>query len=202
MDENVKKFLEEMDELTKEGVFGEEPKLYAYLREGMDLNSFFIKIFVDWLEDRNQVGKENVHKIISLLLEIYCDAFKINPTKTIEILAYFIDGFPGVPHSDIATPLYNWFQSLINWRESLPTGKNPGSSFQVAQNTITVYQKGVELVNRILVVLISLKCESRGDEYLPNKLFDLPLFKKIEKFVEIFENKYYFIINFSHGVTS
>lgn len=195
MDKNIKEFLEEMDGLTKDGVFGDNAKMYSYLKDRIDTKSFFIKVYFDWLNNKNQIGKDKVQKIITLLLKLYCDCLKVNPDKTLEIMAYFVDGIKTIPDSDIVTPLYVWFQSLTNWRDSLPTGKNPGSDFQVAQNAITVHQKGVELVNKILVVLLCFKYESNGDSYKPIEIYESSLFKKIERYKKIFEEEFLFIIN-------
>lgn len=194
MNKEIKEFLEEMDKLTKEGVFGDEAKLYSYLKDDIELNHFFIRVFMDWLNKKDQFGKENVHKIISLLLQLYVDSIKINSEKTIEILSYFVDGFPNVPKSDIITPFYGWFQSLQNYRDSLPIGKNPGSPFQVAQNMTISYQKGVELVNKLLVIFLCLKYEIRKEQYSPKELFNLSLYWKTQRYRRIFEDDYLSLI--------
>jgi len=186
-----------MDELTKQGIFGNKPKMYAFLREKTDLNSFFIKVFTEWLQDDKQVGKDNVHKIIYLLLRLYYDAIVSNPEQAIKILAYFMNGFPNESESDIVRPLYTWFESLNSWRNSLPTGSNPGDEYQVAQNSISTYQKGVELVGKILPILICLKKLSMNQEFNPQKIYNKYLGPKIREFIKSFDDNkdYYFIIN-------
>jgi hypothetical protein len=160
--------------------------MHALLRERTDLNSYFIRVFLDWLKDEGQVGKDNVHKIISLLLQLYFDAIKKNSEKSIEILGYFIDVFPGVSESEIVKHLFTWYESLNTWRNSLPTGISPGDEYQVAQNSITTYQKGVELVGKILPVIICLRKVSLSQDFNPQKLYNLYLGPTIKKFEESF----------------
>lgn len=195
--DDIKQFLEEMDELTKQGIFGDKPKIYSLLRERTNLNSFFIKVFLGWLKDEKQVGKDNVHKIISLLLQLYFDAIKQNSEKSIEILGYFIDGFPDVNESEIVKHLYTWFESLNTWRNSLPTGKNPGGEYQVAQNSITAYQNGIELAGKILPVIICLRKVSLNQDFDAKNIYQSYLGPKIEEFEESFNDniEYLFITN-------
>ncbi len=195
--DDIKKFLEEMDDLTKKGIFGDKPKMHALLKEKIDLNSYFIQIFLDWLKDKRQIGKDNVHKTISLLLQLYFNAIKNNSEKSIEILGYFIDGFPDVNESEIVKHLYTWYESLNTWRNSLPTGKNPGDDYQVAQNSITVYQNGIELVGKILPVITCLRKVSLNQDFDAKNIYQRYLGPKIEEFEESFNDntEYLFITN-------
>jgi len=195
MKSDVEEFLVEMDKLTKEGIFGEKPKLYAFLKDKIERNTFFMKVYLDWLKDNKQVGKDRVLSIIELLIKLYYDVLKSKPEKVIEILGYFNGGFPEIPESDLAKPLYTWFESLNNWRDSLPTGNQPGSPMQIAQNSITVYQKGIEYCNKILAIFLCLQYENVNQEYNSKKIYKKSLYNKSTEYSEIFEEDYYFIIN-------
>ncbi len=60
---------------------------------------------------------------------------------------------------------------------------------------ITSYQKGVELVNRLLIIFLCLKYEIRKEQYSPRELLSLSLYRKTQRYQEIFEDEYLFIIN-------
>jgi len=195
MNDEIKDFLNEMDELTKQGVFGEQAKMYGFLKDKVDNSTLFYTVLKGWFEDKNQIGKQKVFDVISLLLELYFNGLRRDSVKTIEILSYFNEGIPGTPHSDIITPFYNWVTSLFTFKDSLPIGRSPGTKQQVIQNIRVLYQNGVEMVNKILLPLLCLKHLIRGDSYDPVEIFNLSLYLKTQRYVQIFEDKYQIVMD-------
>lgn len=194
IDSDIKTFLEEMDELTKKGYFGDEAKLSSYLRDKIDPTHYLNKVFIDWCKSTGQIRKEDVYEIIALLIKLYTEGMKTNPFETIEILGYFINGVPQIKESDIIRPFFNWFKALTLFRKSMLEAHKSGDPSQMMANAIDAYQKGVELVNKILTILICLRNMILGNEFDSARVFNKSLYLKSVEYKEIFDEDYLSIL--------
>ncbi|MCD6480818.1 MAG: hypothetical protein J7L31_00890 [Thermoplasmata archaeon] len=191
---------EEIDQLCLEGLFGDKAKKYVSKREQLSESEYFYNILNDWINYKEQVGKMHVYKLLFLLLRLYVDAISIGQQKAIDTIAAFFYGFPEIPDSECFTSYNEYAVANANNKRLLretTSKRNIGLKEQkiLAQSYIGVYQKGVELVNKILTILIPLLQISNRDSVDPMKIYKLSLYEKIIEFEKLSNGIYDDITN-------
>lgn len=188
---------QELDELTKEGVFGEETKELVAKRGTMSRNDYLYEILSDW-NKTDQIGKNDVKKFIKMdYLDLYFKAFKVDPQATIDMLAEFWYGseeHPDIECFNSYLESVQLFSDVKSYLDELVAKGNPKHSEKRRSRSMLLnsYSKNVELANKALAFLICVQKISVDDKEKIDILeaLNLTLFEKINSFNEMTNDKY------------
>ncbi|MED1093940.1 hypothetical protein [Bacillus paramycoides] len=185
---------EEIDELTKEGIFGEDIKELFEKRENMDTNSFLYESLKLWIDDKNQI-KDKTKEFILNFFELYTESIKNGGQQAVDTLTSFWMGTKENPELECQSA-YNEFVRLnAETNEILQEIKLKGSislsdKKKYTSSICNTYSKGVEFIGKILNILIALKKIANKESYNFMDIYDLTIFNKLEMFDKITNQKY------------
>lgn len=162
MDEATKRRLEQMRQMTEEGLFGEESQQNAErwkdIPAGVPYSLNYVQDFYHIRNDDDATMKNPMNIIIQYIIVAYRDAKRHSPEVAIALLTSMIDDFPDIPD----TCLYPAVESLISASSALKA-VIPGSNyFSVQQQSFKVAQSYNEFLNKLLGFLIAAVRVTKG----------------------------------------
>lgn len=191
-----------LDELTKEGVFGEEIKELVSKRDSMPRNDYLYKVLLDW-NMSEQIGKEDVKDLIKMhYLKLYFNAFDVDPQGTVDMLTMFWYGSDENPDLECFNSYLesvHLFSNMKNYLNELTKKEKVSLSEKKTGRSMVLnsYSKNVELAGKILAFLICVQKISAGNkgEVSILNIFNETLFNKIKIFNKLSNNKHIDLTN-------
>ena len=183
---------EEIDELTREGLYGIKPKELLMKRDKLSSSDYLYESIKIWLEDRTD--KVKTKELIEVFFSLYTDSLKVNPQEVIDILDAFWRGTVANPHAEGLSAYTEFSRLFTEAKECLkdPYLTTSAAAKRRATSAIcSAYSKGVELIGKTLVNLIAIAEVSNKESYNMYKDSDLTLFNKIKKFKKVTDNQYH-----------
>ncbi len=198
--DNKKRFYStanELDELTEEGVFGEETQKLVAKRDTMSRNDYLFEILSEW-NKTDQIGKDKVKYFIKdQYLDLYFKAFSVDPQGTVDMLTMFWYGSEDNPDLECFNSYLEsaqLFSDVKSYLDDLVAKGNVKQSEKRRSRSLLLnsYSKNVELANKALAFLICIHKISAGNKDNINILeeLNLTLFQKINSFNKLTNNKY------------
>ncbi|MED1114027.1 hypothetical protein [Bacillus paramycoides] len=185
---------EEIDELTKEGLFGLDLKEHLEKRESMDINLYLYESLRLWIDDSNQV-KDKTKEFILSFFELYTESIKGGGQKAVDLLSSFWMGTKDNPELECQSA-YNEFVRLnVENKEilkeiQLKEKVSLSDKKRFTSSICNTYSKGVEFIGKVLNVCIALKKIANNEVYNFMDIYELTIFKKVNLFDSITNGKY------------
>ncbi|MGG4481227.1 hypothetical protein [Paenibacillus illinoisensis] len=187
---------DELDDLIRDGLFGEEAIQNLNKRDLLSIEDYLVQIFDEWISNDNQVGKDKVKILVVQFVEFFADVIKEKPQETIDILSGYWTGTADNPELEGMsghTEAMRFHREAIIGAERLKYQENKTSADlkRVAGAFITAYSKVVEHVGQILVPCIKIAFLKNQKDFNENQILRLTLNDKIEKFNLETSNSYF-----------
>ncbi len=162
MDESVKRRLEQLQQMTIDGLFGEEAQQNAEkwknIPAGVPYSLNYVQDFYHIRDENDEIMKNPMNIIIQYIIVAYRDAKRHSPEVANALLTSMIVDFPGIPD----TCLYPAVESLMSASSALKT-VIPGSNYlAVQQQSFKVAQSYNEFLNKLLGFLIAAVRATQG----------------------------------------
>lgn len=191
---------QEIDELCLEGFFGPQAKDLTLIRDDMDINEYLEFSLNDWIEDNEQYGKSNIIYFTYLFLLNFIDAYRDCQKEMFEILNAFFKGYPNFPELEVFSSFQQFcisFQDAKLGMIEIQKSQNPtiGEKLIYSQKITKTYEKGIELIGKILTICIIVLKLKNNQEYDPPQIEALSLYQKTKIVSELSNGKYDEIIN-------
>ena len=185
-DEKFNDFLQavnELDDLSLEGYFGEEVKGLVQRRDNLDTTDYLVECLDNWIKDKEQFGKDKVKELMLIFFELYTNALKIEGQKAIDVLTCFWKGTSDNPGIECTSSYMEFARinaelSLILSEIQRKSNTAISDKKKIATAVITAYSKGVELIGKILISCILLEKIEQGQELKIMEIYDLTLYQK------------------------
>ncbi len=202
-DEKFNDFLQavnELDDLSLEGYFGEEVKGLVQRRDNLDTTDYLVECLDNWIKDKEQFGKDKVKELMLIFFELYTNALKIEGQKAIDVLTCFWKGTSDNPGIECTSSYMEFARinaelSLILSEIQRKSNTAISDKKKIATAVITAYSKGVELIGKILISCILLEKIEQGQELKIMEIYDLTLYKKINLFQKLSNGRYDKLVN-------
>ncbi|AZK47505.1 hypothetical protein [Paenibacillus lentus] len=181
--------LNELDDLTLEGLFGDEAIEMIELRSVLGTDDQLHKILSEWESDLSQYGKEKVKELMHSFVEIYLGAIKSDRSVALASILNFWRGSLDNPEQERVS---SYVETLRLHREAInqmgefqrKQNKSLGDRKRVMGQFINAYSKSVEFISMILANCIELVRISKGEQVNRDDILKLTLHKKIQLFNE------------------
>lgn len=185
----------ELDELSLEGLFGEDTRKLVEQREQINQTDYFVKILDEWLSETDQYGKPFVKGLMRLFIKLYIEAIQKNPEEAIEVLAAYWRGTKDNPELEgisgyTETIRYHQEAKRIIAELQAKSERKMSEQKHAMASFITAYSKSVEYIGQILVPCIQLVRIVNGAHYNAFNIMKLTLHDKVELFNKESGNKY------------
>lgn len=176
----------ELDLMSLEGIFGEESRQLVLDRDNYEVIDYLIKVLLDWHEDKNQINKNKTYQYTFIIFNLYVEAVKVNPQKSIELISSFKLGNKNNTEMEFMTAyaefakVFNDFKAL-----SIELNKNPNSiplKLRYGKSVSVAYLNGIEYISKTLNLLICLEKIINKESYNFYKINKMKLYEKIELF--------------------
>lgn len=186
---------DELDELIRDGLFGEDAIQNLERRDSISLEDYLVHIFDDWMNGKEQIGKGNVKDLIRQFVDFFAEAAQKKPQETFDILTEYWRGTPDNPELEGMsghTEALRFHREAINGVKQLQGRNNNSSDIKrLAALYISAYSKWVEHVGQILVPCIKLALLINEKDYNENQILRMTLNNKIDMFNTETDNKYF-----------
>lgn len=185
----------ELDELSLEGLFGEDTRKLVEQRELVSQTDYFVTILDEWLSETDQYGKPVVKGLMKLFIHLYIEAIQKNPGEAVEVLAAYWRGTKDNPEFEgisgyTETVRYNQEAKRIIAELEAKSERKMSEQKHAMASFITAYSKSVEYIGQILVPCIQLVKLANGVHYNTLNIMKLTLHDKVELFNRESGNKY------------
>lgn len=202
----MSKFLEfedaqkELESLINEDFFGLSVKKFYNQIGSENTAQYFYNILEDWAHNDNQYQKENVKKLILIFMQLYTDGMRVKGQETVDLLTYFMKGYPDNPESE---NLSSFTEYIRSHKESSELMKEYGyqldlpihTKIKLGQSFVDTYTKGFEFVSKILTTLILILQVSKQENIDILKVNSLFFGQKSKLFKSLSNSKYDLIID-------
>lgn len=178
--------------LIKSGVLGEKAKTLYSLKDKTDTPEYFYKALLSMYEKPEKIyGIKNTIELTYTFIEIIAESQIVNGSQVP------IDVLTSIWRGTASNPSFECFSAYLDFvcaHKSLEKPKNIEFSqlekYNYSTLLLSTYAKGVELINKFLIFIITLleKIDHIEDHLEENS--KLSLFKKINKFLELSDGKY------------
>lgn len=192
---NYHEALNELDELTLEGLFGGNTIELLELRSVLGANEFLHKTISDWENDITQYGKDRVKDLMFLFVEIYLEAIKENRETALISILNFWRGHIDNPEQERVSSYVETLRlhrEAINQMEELRKKENIslGERKRAMGQFINAYSKSVEFISMILTLSIELVRIAKNEQVNSDSIQRLTLHNRIQTFNIESDNKY------------
>lgn len=186
---------ETLDEITKEGFFGENAMNLIETRDEKTTPEYLYECFINVFSG-NDYGIKNTIGITLRLTDLYCEAFNINAKDTVDNLTSFFKGTNEYPELENISSYMEWMRAHISWKETLDKIQLKGTTskadkMKLATDLLTAYSKGVELTGKLFTNMIILAKIIRNQEYDLLKISLQTIYDKINMFESVSDEKYH-----------
>ena len=191
----------EINELTLEGFFGESAKELTLSRDIQGQAEFFSACLDDWIADKNQYRKDEVKRLIIVFMKLYTQSIAQGGQKAIDAITSFIRGSAENPETECLSSFTEFLRlhvetkKLIRYQTNNQTIPSLSEKKRLGSSLSNTYSKGVELISKVLNVCIMLLEISKGIQPNELEIYNLFLWKKIQRFKKLSDNKYGEIIS-------
>lgn len=187
--------LNELDELTLEGLFGDKSIEMIELRSVLGENEQLHRIITDWEHDLSQYGKGKVKELMYSLVELYLEAIKENRQAALRSILSFWRGHVDNPEQEKVSSYVETLRlhrEAINHMEELQQkeGKSLGEKKRAMGYFINAYSKSVEFISMILAHFIELVRIINKEQLKTDEILKLTLHNRIKCFNSETNNKY------------
>ncbi len=198
---DYKEAAKEIDELSLEGFFGESAKELTLSRDILGQAEFFSACLDDWLADKNQYGKDEVTQLIIVFIKLYTESIAEGGQKAIDAITSFLRGSTENPETECLSSFTEFIRLHVETKKLMryPTNNKTVPSLsekkRLSSSLSNTYSKGVELISKILNACIMLLEISKGIQPNELEIYNLFLWKKVQRFKKLSDNKYDKIIS-------
>jgi hypothetical protein len=199
-DEQMSKYNEfeeagnELEELSMEGYFGDDIKELTSRSNDLTLNEYLFLSVKLWIDDKKIYGKNEVKEFISLFLELYDSASKINPVEVVSVLTAFWQGSKENPEAETMSSYSEFTRIFTETKTMFKNSKGKQLKLHekksMGANVINTYSKGVEMIGKVLNSCLALAEISNKNQYDLFKISKLTIYQKIERFNKVTNDKY------------
>lgn len=186
--------VQELDEITIEGFFGNIPKQLVLKRDSMDNNDFLYES-IHSIFSNDQYGKENIIEVVNLLLHMFAESFKIGGQEVVDIMTSFYKGTKDNPELESMSSYVEYARNHMEFKNLNDQLMNKetitiADKKNLAGKILSVYSKGVEMVGKSFTQLLSIQQIINGQKYsiLDNSF--LSIYRKTEEFLKLSNGKY------------
>lgn len=186
--------IEELDDFINEGVYGAEAKRLLEKRDVMPIDKYMYEGLASIFCESNNSATKATAGMTLRFLDLYTGAIPQHSQELVDTLTAFLKGTEDNPGNENMTSYITFSNADISWKNELRTngkkGFNKDQKKRFAMRVLDAYSKGVELIGKIFVTLISIEKIKRNQPYNVNQISKLTLFKKMEEFNRITDNKH------------
>jgi hypothetical protein len=191
----------EIDELSLESFFGESAKKLTLNRDVIGQAQFFSACLDDWVADKNQYGKNEVKQLILVFIRLYTQSIEVGGQKAIDAITSFLRGSTENPEIECLSSFTEYLRLHVETKKlmRMPDSQSTPSISEkkrLGAALSNTYSKGVELISKILNACIILLEISTGAQPNELQIYNLFLWKKIQRFKRLSDGKYNRIITF------
>ena len=187
---------EELDNITREGFFGNESVELLKRRDSLPRNDFLYESLIPVFSNSNMANRAVAGTTLRLI-EFYLEAIPHSPQEVVDTLTSFINGTESNPGLENMSSYSEYIVAQQSWKNCISGHEgqvlSDSQKRQVAMSLLNAYSKGVELIGKVFTQLIVICKIQKGEQYNINKIAKMTIYEKIEKFKELSASKYHIL---------
>jgi hypothetical protein len=195
MDESTKRRIEQLRQMTVEGLFGEEAQGNAEkwkdIPVGVPYSLNYVQDFYHIRSENDAMMKNPMNLVIQYIIVAYRDAKRINPEVANALLNSMIADYPDIPD----TCVYSSMESLMRASSALKAVIPSKNYMSIQQQSLKVAQSYNEFLNKLLGFFLAAVRVTKGQP--PSKsMFSQSYADKLKEFERLTggENGVYFFL--------